>query len=547
MLAAAARPLQITRNRNLLYAAITLSVAPKVTYWVAVLTSRRKEAVLGPALTHVTVLGPLAFILVTFLVHRDTVPSDAGQRPRIPPLHRLLVTITTWWIVLQVFRRMWSRLAFLRRVSDSQIYLNLAFLAYGGWILTYPSPAMQQRLKKGACFPNKAHGVKLLTFVCFATFWWLSQSNFESPILHHPLPEPYTRPDYPLRVQSAVQSVTGLITVADALPHATRPGESNVHSLRYLRASHSILGGVWMYDRVHILGGEQPITDSYGTYLGDSIYAAFVLQDAVRLVNNTERGKAELLKEGLIIGLGTGISATAFNRHEIATTIVEIDPAVYEAARRYFGLPDPGPGRVFLEDARAWVSNKRAIAESTGDSSLFDFVVHDCFSGGGIPEHIYTLEFWNDLKTLLEPEGIIAVNYAGLFKSESSRFILHTLINVFGQCRAFHDQSDANDLPAERYESSFVNIVIFCTRSASALTFRKARKSDYLGSPLRRQVLTTLYDREVNITSVLEGTDSSRYILTDKHNPLGKLQEAQGHHHWTLMREVLPDVHWETY
>lgn len=108
-------------------------------------------------------------------------------------------------------------------------------------------------------------------------------------------------------------------------------------------------------------------------------------------------------------GLGTGISATAFSRHSISTTIIEIDPAVYDAARKYFGLPDPGPGNVFLEDARGWVAQRRASIESGKQEALFDFVVHDCFSGGGVPQHIYTNEFWEDLKTLIQPDGIIVI------------------------------------------------------------------------------------------------------------------------------------------
>ena len=79
---------------------------------------------------------------------------------------------------------------------------------------------------------------------------------------------------------------------------------------------------------------------------------------------------------------------------------------MYDAARHYFGLPDPGAGRVFLEDARSWVSHRKSATDS---DTLFDFVVHDCFSGGGIPEHIYTLEFWNNLKELMDPEGIVVV------------------------------------------------------------------------------------------------------------------------------------------
>jgi spermidine synthase len=115
-------------------------------------------------------------------------------------------------------------------------------------------------------------------------------------------------------------------------------------------------------------------------------------------------------------GLGAGISATAFNRHDILTTIVEIDPAVYDAARLFFGLPNPGPGKVFLEDARTWVAQRRASLEERttvlGEwqkDSLYDIVVHDCFSGGGVPQHIFTMEFWEDLKAVIHPDAVVVV------------------------------------------------------------------------------------------------------------------------------------------
>lgn len=114
-------------------------------------------------------------------------------------------------------------------------------------------------------------------------------------------------------------------------------------------------------------------------------------------------------------GLGAGISATSFSRHGISNTIVEIDPAVYDAARRFFGLPDPGEGHVFLEDARSWTAKKRASLESGNEETLYDIVVHDCFSGGGVPEHIYTVEFWEDLKAITHPEGVLVVVSSFLF------------------------------------------------------------------------------------------------------------------------------------
>lgn len=110
-----------------------------------------------------------------------------------------------------------------------------------------------------------------------------------------------------------------------------------------------------------------------------------------------------------VSGLGTGISASAFMRHEIPTTIVEIDPAVYNAAREWFGLANPGVGRVFLEDARSWVTEKHSNVKAGKDEALHDIVVHDCFSGGGIPEHIFTIEFWDELDGVMAQGGVLVV------------------------------------------------------------------------------------------------------------------------------------------
>jgi spermidine synthase len=108
-------------------------------------------------------------------------------------------------------------------------------------------------------------------------------------------------------------------------------------------------------------------------------------------------------------GLGTGLSTSAFLRHGLNTTIVEIDPAVYDAARTWFGLPDPGPGNVFLEDARKFVEERSRKVQMGNETNVFDIVVHDCFSGGGVPKHIFTTEFWSSLKQIMDPEGILVV------------------------------------------------------------------------------------------------------------------------------------------
>jgi spermidine synthase len=110
-------------------------------------------------------------------------------------------------------------------------------------------------------------------------------------------------------------------------------------------------------------------------------------------------------------GLGAGVAVTSFAKQNIDTTVIEIDPAVYNASRQYFGLPDLPSDRVFLEDARVVLAEKRQSALQNGISSneKYDYVVHDCFSGGGVPAHIFTVQFWEDLKVVMNPDGVVAV------------------------------------------------------------------------------------------------------------------------------------------
>lgn len=143
---------------------------------------------------------------------------------------------------------------------------------------------------------------KMTLLTTFGAVWWSAHPYFANPILPHPLRQTFTHPTYPLQILSAEQSITGLITVGQWLP-APIFKDGNEHEMvssRYLRASHSLLGGVWTHNNVHVLD-EPPILDSFGVPLGDSIYSTFVLQEAVRLVNSTKTGKEEEWRNALIM------------------------------------------------------------------------------------------------------------------------------------------------------------------------------------------------------------------------------------------------------
>ena len=83
-----------------------------------------------------------------------------------------------------------------------------------------------------------------------------------------------------------------------------------------------------------------------------------------------------------------------------------------------------------------------------------------------------------------------------------------------------------------------VSQVIFCSVSPRPLSFRPAVESDYLNSYLRKRVLSSLPDREVDVvriigdSSLVPGGDDNKWLLTDLRNPLGEWQNTEALEHW---------------
>lgn len=104
------------------------------------------------------------------------------------------------------------------------------------------------------------------------------------------------------------------------------------------------------------------------------------------------------------------MSARALQHHGVDIAIAEVDPAVYQYAREFFGVPSPSAG-LFLEDARQTLH--RPALEP------FDYIIHDVFTGGAVPASLFTLEFWQDVKRVLRPDGVLAVVRRLLLQSQS--------------------------------------------------------------------------------------------------------------------------------
>ena len=84
------------------------------------------------------------------------------------------------------------------------------------------------------------------------------------------------------------------------------------------------------------------------------------------------------------------------------STVLELDPEVVEIAREEFGLHTGPDLRVRTGDARMSILDE--------PSGAYDLVVGDAFSSRSVPWHLTTREFLAEVRRVLRPDGVYALN-----------------------------------------------------------------------------------------------------------------------------------------
>jgi spermidine synthase len=131
----------------------------------------------------------------------------------------------------------------------------------------------------------------------------------------------------------------------------------------------------------------------------------------------------------LVIGLGGGVIPRAMRRIDPALDIdvVELDPAVVEAARRHFGYREDAKLRTHIGDGRVFVRRQARLGRR------YDLIVIDAYERVYVPEHLMTREFVGEVKSLLAPGGIVASNTFA--RGPLAPYEAATYQSVFGETR----------------------------------------------------------------------------------------------------------------
>ena len=132
----------------------------------------------------------------------------------------------------------------------------------------------------------------------------------------------------------------------------------------------------------------------------------------------------------LIIGGGDGGSAEELLKYQTikSVTLVEIDIAVLDIARKYFAEVHRGA----LSDPRLTVRVEDGLAFVRGATDTYDLIVLDLTDPGGASEPLYGVEFYRACAGRLNPTGAMSLHIASpVAHPERVRATLANLRAVF--------------------------------------------------------------------------------------------------------------------
>ncbi|KAF9166918.1 hypothetical protein DFQ26_006445 [Actinomortierella ambigua] len=317
---------------------------------------------------------------------------------------------------------------------------------------------------------------------------------------HNPIDGNYT-------ILARNESVTGWVSVVDEV--TTR---HDLH-IRVMRAGHSLIGGIYIET-------------------GDSIFGSFYIPEAVRLIKGRQKTYPEM---ALQIGLGVGVASGSLTRQGVLVDVVEIDPVVADYARQYFGWPKPH--QLFIQDGRQFIEQ--------APSAKYDYVIHDVFTGGGVPPSLFSVEALLEIQRILKPDGILALNMVGSEhpdKSMALNSVRKTLLAVFPFVVAYKEDASSGD--------AYQNLVFFA--SPNPIEFETYTPPDP-DAPVEEGQMPASVMRDWILSSFLSWPMSTPYdpalgeLILDRNNTLNAMQREGALDHWHAMRSLFPQEFWLNY
>ena len=117
--------------------------------------------------------------------------------------------------------------------------------------------------------------------------------------------------------------------------------------------------------------------------------------------------------------------------------VVEIDERIEKVAKKYFYIEDEL--KVVVDDARHYIKTTQ---------KKYDVVIYDLYHSETPPVHLMTKEAFSEIKSKLNKDGVLIVNFYGFLDGErgrASRSIYKTLLNEKFDIRLFVTEGEESN------------------------------------------------------------------------------------------------------
>jgi spermidine synthase len=220
-------------------------------------------------------------------------------------------------------------------------------------------------------------------------------------------------------------------------------------------------------------------------------------------------------KDVLVVGLGAGLLPKALERRGMIADSVEIDPAIADAATKYFGYQPKGG--LFVGDGRAAVE----LAQKKWDVAFLD-----AFGAESPPTHLFTQEYFESVRAKLTQDGVFAINIVSSVDGRDDRpwkAVYRTLKSVYPNVRAFVG-NDPNE--------GLANVLLFASEGPlqAGPPASPERSKKEVALMLTREL--TLSPRELD----------EAVLLTDDYAPLDSLMAGTSRRWRALLQKAMPEL-----
>ena len=140
-------------------------------------------------------------------------------------------------------------------------------------------------------------------------------------------------------------------------------------------------------------------------------------------------------RDCLVIGLGPGVIPMWYEQQGVRTDVVDIDPTVFEVARRFFNFSVSG--ETYAEDARYFLGRP---------GKQYDYIILDVFNGDSTPFHVLSKEALQTVRQRLKSGGVLGINLFGAISGETymTASVVRTLKEVFTTVDLFPGSTRTN-------------------------------------------------------------------------------------------------------